>query len=167
MGSKKPNPAGSKLDSQVVRFHHEMVELIKKYQFRDRNQMTCCGVSVSQCYVLEGLHRFGPQTMNELAGRMYLSVSTLTRVVDQIVAKGYATRKEDERDRRVRRVQLTGKGKGVYQKAWTGIFGSEKTILSSFPTDRRERVVDLLRKLNQAVDGWRSCCSGKGKGRAA
>lgn len=152
-----PRKTARHASSQVARFHREMVELVKKYQFRDRNQVTCHGLSVSQCYVLEALQGFGPQTMNELAQRMYLSVSTLTRVVDQLVAKGHVTRSEDERDRRVRRVRLTSRGSAMHREAWKRVFASEKTILGGFPPSQRETVVELLRKLNRAVDEWRAC----------
>ena len=153
-----------RIDAQVERFHHEMVELIKKYQFRDRNQRTCCGLSVSQCYVLEALHRFGPQTMNELARAMCLTVSTLTRVVDQAVAKGHVTRQEDERDRRIRRIRLTNKGRSVFLTSWQAVFASERAILEGVAADQRETLIRVLEKLNRAVDGWRSGCAAKPEG---
>ena len=146
-------------DDQAEKFHYEIVELIKKYQFRDRNRMTCCGVSVSQCYVLETLHRFGPLTMNDLADKMYLKISTMTRVVEQLVIKGYATREEDNKDRRFRRIRLTENGEKVYKASWENVFGSEKTILNHFPPEQRETLIQFLRQLNRAVEEWRSCCS--------
>lgn len=141
---------------QVERFHREMVELIKKYQFRDRTQMTCCGISVSQCYVLETLQHAGALTMNELAVRMHLTVSTVTRVVDQLVTKKLVTRREDERDRRYRLVDLTPGGRTVFERSWKTVFESEKAILQGFPAGQRESLIRLLRELNQAVDRWRS-----------
>lgn len=145
---------------QVDRFHHEMVELIKKYQFRDRSQITCCGVSVSQCYILETLHRFGPSTMNRLAERMVLSISTVTRVVDELVKKGFASREEDPRDRRIRLISMTAAGESVFQESWKAVFASEKAILESFSENERELLIRFLKRLNQAVDEWRTCCSG-------
>ena len=103
-------------DTQAEAFHHEMVALVKKYQFRDRNEITCCGVSVSQCYVLELLHFEGALTMQKLAEQMHLSVSTITRVVEGLVKKGYVHREEDAKDRRVRRVRLTGEGEPAIVK---------------------------------------------------
>lgn len=146
-------------DAQVGRFHHEIVELIKKYQFRDRNQMTDCGISVSQCYLLECLARFGPQTMNELARRMYLTVSTLTRLVDQLESKSLVTRRQDSRDRRVRRIQATARGRNLFEAAWRDVFASERAILDSFPESRREGVIEVLSRLNEAAKGWRGGCS--------
>lgn len=146
-------------DKQVDAFHHEMVDLIKKYQFRDRSQMTCCGVSVSQCYILETLHRFGPLSMNQLAKKMYIEISTVTRVVEELVKKGYATREEDAKDRRIRLITITDAGEVVYQESWKAVFESERQILDSFPEKERDVLIRFLRRLNQAAEEWRSCCS--------
>ena len=147
-----------KFDKQVELFHQEIVELVKKYQFRDRNQICCCGVSVSQCYVLEILHHFGDLTMNNLADKMHLSVSTVTRVVEQLVIKKYVVRQEDTSDRRFRLIKLTEAGEAAYQKSWENVFKSEKTILENFPSEHRELLINFLHKLNHAIEGWRSCC---------
>ena len=148
----------NKFDNQVERFHQEIVDLIKKYQFRDRNQICCCGVSVSQCYILEILHHYGDLTMNNLAEKMHLSISTVTRVVEQLVKKKYVIRQEDATDRRFRLIKLTEAGEAAYQKSWENVFASEKTILANFPSEHRELLIDFLQKLNSAMEDWRSCC---------
>lgn len=145
-------------DDQILQFHQQIVELIKKYQFRDRNQICCFGISVSQCYVLETLHTHGPLAMNELAKKMHLKISTMTRVVQQLVKKSYVRREEGLSDRRVRLIKLTKEGKAIYKKAWENIFESEKIILKGIPYEHKTVLIDVLRKLNQAVSSWQSCC---------
>ena len=145
-------------DNQILQFHQQIVELIKKYQFRDRNQICCFGISVSQCYVLEALHTHGPLTMNELAKKMYLKISTMTRVVEQLVKKKYVKREEGLDDRRVRFINLTKQGRAIYKNAWENIFESEKVILKNIPAEHKAVLIDVLRKLNQAVSSWQSCC---------
>ncbi len=151
----------NRFDEQAERFHREIIELVKKYQFRDRNQAIWCGISVSQCYMLETLHRHGPLTMKQLAGKLYLSISTVTRVLDPLVKKGHVLRTEGEKDRRVRLIQLTKKGESLFQKNWKGVFQSERDILMKFPVGQRENLLGFLRDLNQAVDKWRSTCGRK------
>jgi DNA-binding MarR family transcriptional regulator len=146
------------LDKQVNAFHRQMVDLIKKYQFRDRNETSCSGVSVSQCYVLEALDTHGPLTMNTLAEKMHLTVSTITRVIDQLVKKKYVTREEDVHDRRVRRVKLTEAGTEFHRESWKTVFESEKSILNNFPAEHRDMLIDFLEKLNEAVSQWRGGC---------
>ncbi len=147
----------STLHTQVVKFHEQIVTLVKKYQLRDRNQIICCGVSVSQCYILEALQD-GGLNMNELADKMHLQISTVTRVVEQLVQKGFVARKEDSDDRRKRTIKLTESGKVMYGSVWQNIYQSELIILKQFPEENRQMLIDFLKKLNQAVDHWRSCC---------
>jgi DNA-binding MarR family transcriptional regulator len=89
---------------------------------------------------------------------MYLSTSTITRVVDQLVKKGYVSRREDKEDRRIRLIKLTAAGEALYQESWQNIFQSEKTILENFPPENRDMLIDFLRKLNQAVENWQTYC---------
>lgn len=146
------------LSTQVEVFHQQMIELIKKYQFRDRNQILSCGISVSQCYLLEVLHTQGELTVNEVAQKMYLSISTITRIVDQLVKKKYVSREESLNDRRVRVLKLTKDGEAVYQASWQNVFQSEKIILENFPPEHREMLIQFLKMLNQAVDNWQFFC---------
>lgn len=147
------------IEDQVERFHWEVVELVRKYQFRDRNEMTCCGLSVSQCYALDAIHRFGPLPMNQLAQKLYVKISTATRIVDALIKKRFVTRVEEPRDRRIRNVQLTASGKKVLDDSWKKAIESEKAILNQFPEDSRELLIRFMRELNHAVSQWQvSCC---------
>jgi DNA-binding MarR family transcriptional regulator len=143
----------------IETFHNEMVELIKKYQFRDRNEMVCCGISVSQCYTLETLYRFGPLSMQNLANKMHLSISTMTRVINPLVEQGLISREEDRSDHRVRVITLTDSGKEKFLQTWDNVFKSEKSILENFPENQRESLIEFLKKLNKAF-GYQneSCC---------
>ena len=143
-------------DAQAREFHRQVIELVKKYQFRDRNQTCCRGVSVSQCYVLEVLHERGPLTMNELAERMHLSISPVTRIVDRLVEKRLARREVDGHDRRIRLISLTSSGESTFRRAWKTVFQSEKDILRRFPEEHRDMLIDFLAKLNEAVTTWQA-----------
>lgn len=145
---------GSVNPDVVKRFHSEMVDLIKKYQFRDRNEMASCGLSVSQCYLLETLHRFGPLPMQDLADKMHLAISTVTRVVAPLVRKKLVNRGGIPHDQRVRVIGLTERGREVSLNSWKGVMQSEMDILESFPEERREMLVELLQKLNVSFGNW-------------
>lgn len=146
------------MKDQVSVFHEQIVELIKKYQFRDRDQILSCGISVSQCYILETLHTHGSLTVGVLAEKMYLSISTITRVVDQLVKKGYVIREQDTNDGRVYFNKMTKSGEEVYLKSWDNIFKSEKAILDNFDSEQKELLIDFLKKLNKSVSEWHSTC---------
>jgi DNA-binding MarR family transcriptional regulator len=150
----KKRPIGK----DVEEFHNSIVELIKKYQFRDRNEITCFGISVSQCYVLETLHFQGAITMNKLAEQMHLSISTITRVVDQLEGKKLVTRKHHPEDSRSRIIELTPKGEEVFLQSWTNVFESEKKIFENIKPEHRKVLLSLLKDLNHSVDMWQNTC---------
>jgi DNA-binding MarR family transcriptional regulator len=147
-----------RLIGDVEEFHNSIIELIKKYQFRDRNEITSCGISVSQCYVLETLHFQGALTMNKLAEQMHLTISTITRVVDQLDRKRLIKRKQDKNDLRIRRVSLTPKGKEIFFKSWANVFESEKKIFENIKPEHRKVLLSLLKDLNRSVDQWQGSC---------
>jgi len=61
---------------EAARLYAALSELVRVYQFRDRDRICCHDISVTQCYALEALVRRGPRTLNELAGDVYLDKST-------------------------------------------------------------------------------------------
>lgn len=152
---------------QARRLHRAVTELVRRYQFRDRNEICCFGISVSQCHALEALGQAGQLTMGALASQMQLSVSTMTRVVDQLVARGLAQRGEDAEDRRVCCVEPTLKGRKLLARISAELLGSERAILDKVPAEHGESVIHALEELSRAVDEWRgveprqegSCCA--------
>src|SRR5512141_1774140 len=101
------------LDEGAEQLHRLTKELIRRYQFRDWNQICCYGISISQSHILDTLAEEGDLTMQQLARRMYKSVSTMTRVVSQLVRRGYVKRRQEAADRRVVHISITPQGKAI------------------------------------------------------
>jgi len=124
------------LDRAAERLQQASKELIVRYQFRDRNQICCHGLSVSQCYVLDALAEQGDLTIQRLAERMQLAISTMTRVVAQLVRQRHARRRRDPQDRRVVHVAITPRGKEVMATITRALVESQKAIRFSRPARR-------------------------------
>ena len=67
-------------------------------------------LTMPQLKILIALRVNGPAGAHELAQMMGVSPATMTGIVDRLVAAGHVTRREDPRDRRVRRIELTAEG---------------------------------------------------------
>ena len=148
------------LDRAAEHLHQASKELIVRYQFRDRNQICCHGLSVSQCYVLDALAEEGDLTMQGLAQRMHLAISTMTRVVAQLVRQGYARRRRDPEDRRVVHVAITPRGNEVMATITRSLVESQKTILKALPEGQWEGAIAVVEALGRGVRQWQaSCCS--------
>jgi DNA-binding MarR family transcriptional regulator len=52
-----------------------------------------------------------PRTMSEIAGSLHCDPSNVTAIVDSLEARGLATRRPAERDRRVKLIELSAEGR--------------------------------------------------------
>lgn len=148
--------AAGDLDLAARQLHRAATELVKRYQFRDRNRICCFGVSVSGCHVLDELAEGGDQTMQALARRMFLSVSTMSRVVDQLVRKGHVARRRDAEDGRVVWVSITPEGKDVLRQIHEGLVATQREMLRPFTPRERRAALRVLEQLAQAAGRWQA-----------
>src|SRR3954452_3348392 len=93
-------PSDPALARDTEELYDALEDLLRVYQFRDRDRICCFDISVSQCYALEGLVRRGGMTLNDLAAYLYLDKSTASRVVDALERKGYVARSPHPKDGR-------------------------------------------------------------------
>jgi MarR family transcriptional regulator, 2-MHQ and catechol-resistance regulon repressor len=138
-------------------------DLLRVYQFRDRDRICCFDISVSQCYALEGLVRRGDMTLNDLAAYLYLDKSTASRVVDALERKGYVTRSPHPKDRRAVLLEATPSGRELEGKIRESILAEERELLADFAPEVRQAMTQLLRRFARAATGrvetgGGSCC---------
>lgn len=118
-----------------------------------RDEKRCFGVSLSRCVTLETLLREGPLPVNELASRLGLDASTVTRSIDGLVREALVRRTRDERqDRRRVFIALTARGRTLAQKLEQCTDAYSGQILARIPRERREDVLYALGVLVKAVD---------------
>ncbi|MDD5544753.1 MAG: MarR family transcriptional regulator [Acidobacteriia bacterium] len=152
--------ASSTLHRQAETLHQTLQELLQRYQFRNRNEICCFDVSVSQCNALEMLADYEPVSVGELARRMFLEISTVSRVLDQLEKKAYVRRTPAPEDNRAWKLRLTARGRKLLEKTRALSIGQEMEVLKQVPAASRQHVVQAIRSLLQAVDNWRAspCC---------
>ena len=145
----------SRLDDQARALREATVELVKKYQFRDRSETVAYSLSVSQAYALGSIARLGPLAMADLADDLHLSPSTLSRVVDQLVRKSLVRREQSGEDRRVWYVAVTGPGRTLWRQIDDDLVAIDREVLASVAPAERATVIRAVRLLSEASDRWR------------
>lgn len=70
----------------------------------------------SEFITILGIYDKGPRTMSQLSEDTDLEKGSVTTMIDNLTAKGYAVRRSDEKDRRRFKVGLTQKGKSFAEK---------------------------------------------------
>jgi DNA-binding MarR family transcriptional regulator len=107
------------------------------------------GLSMTQSKTLLELGGLGEEIearqVTDLAEALGVSVPSMSRAVDGLVKKRLATRVEDAEDRRVRRVEITAKGKKLVDALMVVRQAGMETFAASLTAAQR-------RKLDAAVD---------------
>jgi MarR family transcriptional regulator, 2-MHQ and catechol-resistance regulon repressor len=127
-------------------------QLVRVYQFRDRDRICCYDVSVTQCYAVETLVKKGALRLQVLAEEMFLDKSTASRVVDTLERKGYVSRVEDDEDRRAVRIQATDAGRELYEKIRADLIAEERGMIESLSVEARHGALSLLRQITRATE---------------
>ncbi len=141
----------------ATRLYAALSDLVRVYQFRDRDRICCHDISVTQCNALEALTRTGARTLNELAAELYLDKSTASRVVATLERKGYVVRQRHPRDGRSILLDLTTSGKRLYARIERDLVEETRQLLREFEPAVREAAPALLTRLARAAERRSGC----------
>jgi MarR family transcriptional regulator, 2-MHQ and catechol-resistance regulon repressor len=124
----------------IQRFFSKLVsEIITKQNNITEQQMT----------VLKILAR-NPMQMNELGRELLVSSPTITSLIDRMEKKGIVKR-EDCKDRRKIKIQLTAEGKKLYQKAMEQYRELLQKSFNVLAPEEASELLRLLKKLKKEV----------------
>lgn len=134
--------------------------LIRNYEECNRMCVAQLEVTTSQAYTLLALPQNGVITMNELSDAMGLAGSTMTRMVDQLVAKDLMRRERDEADRRVVLVGLSVRGQQVQSRLAEMLDTIFTQVMRQIPEADHATVVRSLELINRAItESLTACCA--------
>lgn len=163
--SLKATASSADLRRDAGELQAAVADLVRVYQFRDRDRICCHDVSVTQCYALETLVGHGSMRLSALAERLFLDKSTTSRVVNALVRKGYALQRPDATDGRAMLVSVTRQGQRLCARISADLVEQQKQVLEDLPPEIRAGAVQVIRRLAQAADArFRSgvaggCCA--------
>jgi MarR family transcriptional regulator, 2-MHQ and catechol-resistance regulon repressor len=150
--SRTPMSEQDTLQRDAAALQAAVADLVRVYQFRDRDRICCHDVSVTQCYALETLVEHGPMRLSTLADRLFLDKSTTSRVVSTLVRKGYVEQRTDAKDGRATTLRATRQGQRLCSRITYDLVEQQKQLLQGLDPDVRAGVVQVLRRLAQAAD---------------
>ncbi|MFC7339808.1 MarR family winged helix-turn-helix transcriptional regulator [Saccharopolyspora griseoalba] len=105
--------------------------------------------------ILASLRRAGPpyrRTAGELADAALVTTGGISQRVDKLEQAGLVVRERDAEDRRVVYVQLTEQGVKFVEDVGAAHFDNEKRMLSGLTATERDRLADLLSRLENSLD---------------
>lgn len=109
------------------------------------------GLSAAQLYVLEQLREAPAMSLTELARRTFTDRSSVSAVVDRLVAARLAHRAADRSDRRRAELRITPRGRRMLARAPAAPTVLLLRALATLPRARRQALGRALAELNEAL----------------
>jgi DNA-binding MarR family transcriptional regulator len=116
---------------------------------------TPCGrpVPASEAHAVGELDRDGPLTQSDLASRLRLEKSTVSRLVAQLTGRGWVRRAERDGDGRLVWLELTPEGRRAAGELAVARAARFADLLRNIPAEQRPAVIDALTTLVEAATG--------------
>ena len=129
---------------QLRLFRSHLREIERQVAKTLKDQTTCCGVTSAQCHVLMELAGREQPSIMELAARLQLDASTLSRTVDGLVSVGLLTRVENPVNRRSSLLSFTSTGKSTYDEINRTCDEFYTRLLARIPAEKHQALLEAV-----------------------
>ncbi|MBD0383841.1 MarR family transcriptional regulator [Paenibacillus sedimenti] len=136
---------------EILDLRHNVQKFIRLFGLLEQN-VTPCGfnLSPSQVFSLQELED-GILTIGELADRLFLERSTVSRLIDTLVKGGFVNRNLNEENRREVLVSLTDKGRRSLEKVHEQSIQYYRSILDELLEDEQFQVLNGFKLFTNAL----------------
>ncbi len=156
MASAPPCPT----DRQARRLQADIRAMVRRFSLAERADVSCCGMTVAQAATLQAL-RTEDLRLGELARRLGIAASTLTRNLARLEERGLVRRIGDPEDRRASRVGLTASGRRAAAEVERQDEGFARAVLGELPPGSVEQTLAVFSGLLAAIRrASEACCPG-------
>ena len=125
-------------------------ELLRRVRFEDVEEVSCCGISTSECHALEVIALGEKLSVNDVAAAVRLNKSTASRLVRSLEKKGLVRTEADAIDKRGLRVSATREGKTTWRRIVRETASNYAEVLKDCTPAERKAVTRVLRRLAQS-----------------
>jgi DNA-binding MarR family transcriptional regulator len=145
--------SGAELAADVVAAQDALMRFVRNFGLHQPDR-TPCGqpLPVSEAHALTELARTGSLRQVELARRLRLEKSTVSRLVTNLVGRGWASRRAADEDGRGVLLELTDAGATAAARLSQARQERMVALLDRVPEEERAAVVRALRALAEAAE---------------
>ncbi len=144
------------MDTRTIeQFRAKLREIERAVWLQTKSEALCCGVTMAQCHAILEIGAAGELNLKDLAGRLGLDNSTLSRTVESLVQDGLAERTPSREDRRATVIKLNEKGRAAHDrmnKTWNQIC---RNMFQSIPREKHGPLIESVSILADLLSG---CC---------
>ena len=149
----------SALKKEAYRLYSLLKSLTECCHDREEKLAQNYGLSIPESRCLTAIELEGCRTTTEIADKLALAKSRITRIVDGLVAKGLILRTEASHDRRVLIVEFTPAGKILAAEFVSTLISLHHSVMEKFPAESRRAAVNQLEELKNAMQEVRDSMS--------
>jgi DNA-binding MarR family transcriptional regulator len=122
-------------EAAITRIMSARRRMTHLFAFTMSDPMLTAHLTMPQFRVLLVLALRGAAAVHDLAEMMGVSLATITGIVDRLSAAELVTRREDPRDRRVRRIELTPSGQALVDGIAAAGTANQRRLLDRLSLD--------------------------------
>ena len=145
------NEGGCSLHDEARRLRHVVRRMVQALGIPGRDEVCCHGVTLAQCHVLVEVCEARGLSLSDLAERLRLDKSTVSRTVETLVGRNLLTRTSRREDRRCVAIEPTVSGEELCDVLRQEVEASYGRILSRIPEEKREMVLEAFELFLEAV----------------
>lgn len=122
--------------------------VLEQHSLRSTETLSICP---SDFYILEALLHKGPMPMGVIAGKVLLTLGSLSVAVDRLEDKGLVVRHADVHDKRTKLIHLTKSGEKLVSAHFKGHAEALTAAMSGLNTQELKKAAQLIKKLGLAA----------------
>jgi MarR family 2-MHQ and catechol resistance regulon transcriptional repressor len=134
---------------------HAWLIMLKAWQSMSRYvfpTLLAEGLGESDFRVLEVLFHKGPMPVNAIGPKVGLNPGSVSVAVDRLYKKGFVSRVESSRDRRVRTVSLTEKGRRMFAPLFRRHTALIKRAFQNVSSEELQQLELVLKKIGKRAE---------------
>jgi DNA-binding MarR family transcriptional regulator len=131
-------------DSFITAFEEWMEVLMRKSMRRFLRHARESGLSMSHIGAIFHTHRFGSCGVTEIGEHLGVSSAAASQLLERLVQQDLVIRTEDPDDRRVKRIELTGKGRRILEEGLRARQTWLKDLARSLTEEEKQTVQDAM-----------------------
>ncbi|WP_085992973.1 MarR family winged helix-turn-helix transcriptional regulator [Oceanobacillus senegalensis] len=132
------------------KFFHQLILLYRPFENQLNAQLKKHQLHRAQWTILYSLYNHGPATPVEISHYQGVEKPTITRTVHRLEELEYVERVSGK-DKREKRIQLTQKGKKIYESVRVSINQLEREILKGISKEEQLETICIMEKIRNNI----------------
>ena len=145
---KEKEPLTTPAKIEHLRRH---IRALEREIFEQLKETSCCGVSLAQCHAVLEIGDSGNPSVSDLADKLKLDKSTLSRTIEGLVRLDLVSREINREDRRYLLITLTPQGEQVYRSINQFCNRYYQTVFDCIPEEKQLQIIESLKILTESM----------------